>query len=63
MVQLTFIQSARCNIANVYDLHHFEIDVEHLEFIDSLLADLKYHFPVEECVKRGEHCANLTQRQ
>jgi len=35
------IQSARDNIAELYDLHRFESAAEHLEFIDSLLADNK----------------------
>jgi len=52
MVKLNFIQLARYNIAEDYDLHHFEIDVERLEFIDSIQADYKYCFPVEECVRR-----------
>jgi len=31
--------SATDNNAMVYDLHHFESDAKHLEFIDSCLAD------------------------
>jgi hypothetical protein len=40
-----FIQSARDNIAELYDLHHFESAAEHLELIDSLLADNKALVP------------------
>jgi hypothetical protein len=38
-VKSHFIQSVRDNIAELYDLHHFESAAEHLEFIDSLLVD------------------------
>jgi hypothetical protein len=38
-VKSHFIQSARDNIAELYDLHRFESAAEHLEFIDSHLAD------------------------
>jgi hypothetical protein len=41
-------QSARENIAELYDLHCFESDAEHLEFLHSLLADNKYLVPVAE---------------
>jgi len=57
------IQSARDNIAELYDLHRFESNAEHLEFIDSLLADNKYLFPVEECVEGGLCGPNRTQRE
>jgi hypothetical protein len=43
-VKSQFVQSARDNIAELYDLHCFEFTAECLEFIDSLLADIKYHF-------------------
>ena len=36
-----FNQSTRFNIAELYDLHRFESNAEHLEFTDSLLADNK----------------------
>jgi len=45
------IQSATENVAELYDLHHFESDAKRLEFIHSLLADNKYLFPLAE---RGE---------
>jgi len=61
-VQSHFIQSARDHIAELYDLHHFESDAERLEFIDSLLADIKYLFPVAERVEGGVHGPNPTQR-
>jgi len=57
------IQSARVNIAERYDLHHFESATEHLECIDSLLADNKYHFPVAEHVEGGVRGPNPTQRE
>jgi len=47
------IQSAKENIAEHYDLHCFESDAEHLEFIDSFLADNMYHLPVAEHVEGG----------
>jgi hypothetical protein len=50
------IQSVSDNIAELYDLHRFESAAEHLEFIDSLLADNKYLFPVAERVE-GWVCA------
>jgi hypothetical protein len=52
-VKSNFIQSARDNIAELYDLHDFESAAKHLEFIDSLLADTKYLFPEEETVDGG----------
>jgi len=58
-----FIQSARDNIAEVYDLHRFESAAEHLEFIDSLLADNKYLFHIAERVEGGVHGPNPTQRE
>jgi len=44
-VKSHFIQSARDNIAELYDLRRFESATERLEFIDSLLADNKYLVP------------------
>jgi hypothetical protein len=55
------IQSARDNIAELYDLHRFESATERLEFIDSLLADNKYLFPVTERVEGGVRSANPTE--
>jgi hypothetical protein len=57
-----FIQSARDNIADLYDLHRFESAAERLEFIDPLLADSKYLFPVAEHVEGDVRGANPTQR-
>jgi len=57
-----FIESARDTIAKVNDLHRFESDAECLEFIDSLLANNKYLFPVAEHVEGGVCCSNATQR-
>jgi len=61
-VKSHFIQSARDNLAELYDLHCIESDAERLEFIDSLLADNKYLFPVAERVEGGVHSPNATQR-
>ena len=62
-VQSHLIQSAIDNIVELYDLHRFESAVERLEFIDSLLADNKYHFPVAERVEGGICCPNPKQRE
>jgi hypothetical protein len=56
-----FIQSARGNIAELYDLHCFESAAERLEFIDSILADNKYLFPVAEHVEGGVRGLNQMQ--
>jgi len=63
MVKSHFIQSVRDNIAELYDLHCFESAAERLEFIDSVLADNKYLFPVAERVKGGVRCPNPMQRE
>ena len=60
-VKSHFIQSAKDNIAELYDLHRIESAAECLESVDSLLADNKYLFPVAECVEGGVHCPNPTQ--
>jgi len=62
-VKFHFIQSARDHIAELYNLHRFESDAAHLEFIDSLLADNKYLFPVAERVEGGVRGPNPTQRE
>ena len=62
-VKSHFIQSVRDNIAELYDLHRFESTAERLEFIDSLLADNKYLFPVAECVEGGVRGPNPMQRE
>jgi len=56
-------QSAMDNIAELYDLHRSESDAERLEFIDSLLADNKYLFPVAERVEGGVRGPNPMQRE
>jgi hypothetical protein len=61
-VKSHFIQSARDNIAELYDLHRFASTSERLEFIDSLLAENKYLFPIAERVEGGVHGPNPTQR-
>jgi hypothetical protein len=61
-VKSHFIQSARDIIAELYDLHRFESNAEGLEFIDSLLANNKYLFPVAERVEVGVRGPNPTQR-
>jgi len=63
MVRSYFIQLARHNIAELYDLHHFESDAEHLEFIDFILADNKDLFPVADCVEGGVHRPNPMVRE
>jgi hypothetical protein len=57
------IQSARDNIVELYDLHHFESTAERLEFIDSLLADNKYLFPIADHVEGGVRGPNPAQRE
>jgi hypothetical protein len=37
--QSHFIQSIRDNIAELFELHHFESSAARWEFVDSLLAD------------------------
>jgi hypothetical protein len=58
-----FIQSAMDNIAELYGLHRFESAAEHLEFIDSVLADNKYLFPIAERVEGGVRDRKPTQRE
>jgi hypothetical protein len=62
-VNSQFIQSARDNIAELYDLHRFESTAEPLEFIDSLLPDNKYLSPVAERVEGGVRVPNTTQTE
>jgi len=61
-VKSHFIQSARDNIAELYDLHCFESNAELFEYIDSLLADTKYPFPLAERVESAVHGPNPMQR-
>jgi hypothetical protein len=58
-----FIQSLRDNIGVLYDLHQFESAAERLEFIDSLLADNQYLFPIAERVEVGVCNPNPLQRE
>jgi hypothetical protein len=51
------------NIAELYGLHRFESAAEHLEFIDSVLADNKYLFPIAERVEGGVRDRKPTQRE
>jgi hypothetical protein len=62
-VKSHFIQTARENIAELYYLHRFESSAERLEFIDSLLADNKDLFPIEELVEGGVRGPNPMQRE
>jgi len=62
-VKSHFIQSARENIAEIYNLHRIESTAERLGFIDSLLAENKYHFPIAESVEGGVRGPNQTQRE
>jgi len=61
-VKSHLIQSPRDNIAELDDLHCFESAAEHFEFIDSLLADNMYLFPVAERVEGGVRGPRGTQR-
>ena len=58
-----FIRSASDNIAEHYDFHPFESAAERSEFINSLLADNKYPFPIAEHVQGGVHGSNPMQRE
>jgi hypothetical protein len=60
-VKSHFIQSARDNIAERYDLHRLQSAAEHLELIDSLLADNKYLSPIAERVEGGVCSPNSSQ--
>ena len=61
-VKCHFIPSAREYIAELYDLHRFEFDKERFEFIDCILADNKYLFPVAEHVEGGVRVPNPMHR-
>jgi hypothetical protein len=61
-VKFHYIQSARDNIVELYDLRRFGSAAERLEFIDSILADSKYLFPIAELVEGGARSPNRTQR-
>jgi len=61
MVKSHFIQAPRDTIAELYDLHRFESNAEHLDFIDSHLADNKNLFPLAERVEGGVCSPNPTQ--
>jgi hypothetical protein len=50
------------NIAELYDLHRCESTAERWEFIDSLLADNKYLFPIADGEEGGVRGPNSTQR-
>jgi hypothetical protein len=56
------IHLANDNIAWLADRHSFQCDQERLEFIASLLADSKYHFPLAEHKEGRVHCPTPTQR-
>jgi len=47
----------------LYDLHRFQSTAEHLEFIDSSLADNNNLCPVAEPVEGGVRGPNLMQRE
>jgi len=46
------------NWEELYDPHRFESATESLEFIDCLLADNKYLFPVPVRIEGGVCCPN-----
>jgi hypothetical protein len=58
-----FIQSARDNIAERFDLHRFESTTQRLEFNNSLLADYKNLFPIAERVECCVCGPNAMQRE
>jgi hypothetical protein len=62
-VKSHFIQSVQKIIAEHCDLHRFESAAERLEFIDSLLADNKYLFPIADHVEGGVSGPNPTRRE
>jgi hypothetical protein len=62
-VKFHFMLSPSGNMAEVYDLHQFESTAERWEFIDSLLPDNKYLFPVALRVEGGVGSPNPTQRE
>jgi len=62
-VKSHFIQSARVNIAELYELHRVESAAECLVLIDSLQADNKYLFHIAEHVEGGVRGPNPTQRE
>jgi hypothetical protein len=61
-VKSRFIQPARDIIAEYHSLPRFESAAEHLEFIDSLLADNNYRVPVAKCVEVGVRSPKSMQR-
>jgi hypothetical protein len=63
MVKSNLIHSTKDNIAELYNLHHFESAAEHMEFIDSHLAYNKYLVPVAEHVEGGVHGPNPMHRE
>ena len=62
-VKSHIMQSATDNIADLYDHHRFESASERLKFVDSLLADSMYLFPVAEHVEGGVRSPNPTQTE
>jgi hypothetical protein len=61
-VKSHFIQSARDSIAEKHDFNQFESNIECLVFIDSLLADNEYLFPLEEHVESAVRGPKPKQR-
>jgi len=61
-VKSHFFHSASDIKAGLYDVHHIVSDADHLEFIVSLLAANKDHFPVMERVEGVVRSPNLTKR-
>jgi len=62
MVKFHFIQLPKDNRAELCALPCFESDAERLQFVDSVLADNKYLFPVAEREEGGERGPNRMQR-
>jgi len=63
LVKFHFIQSARDNIAEHYDLHLYESAAERWDFIDSLLAGNEYLYQVAERMEDSVHGSNPMQRE
>jgi hypothetical protein len=62
MVTSYCIKSSSDNIAEHYDLNRFQFPAEHLEFIDSVLEDIKYLYHVAEHLEGGVRGSNAMHR-
>jgi len=62
-VKFHFVQLARDDIAERYDVHCIESGIEQLEFITLVVADNKCFLPVAEHVEGGIQSPNPIQRE